>query len=49
MPINAFESPDGDFAYRQALRAETAALVEYFRILRLTSDLILNAKLPDEK
>jgi len=43
------ESPDGEFAYRKALRADTDALVEYSRILRLTTDLLLKGKVPDEE
>jgi hypothetical protein len=41
-------SPDGGVAYRQAVRAEAAALAEYARILRLFADLVLAGKIPDE-
>lgn len=39
---------DGNYAYRQALRAENAALSEYHRILRIFSDLTLRGIIPDE-
>jgi hypothetical protein len=41
-------SADGDFAYRQAIRAETRALLKYSRVLRITSDLMLRGVIPDE-
>jgi hypothetical protein len=42
-------SPDGSFAYQQALRAETYALAEYRHVLQILTDLILDGKIPDEK
>ena len=41
--------PDGSFAYRQALRVETAALVEYRRVLLIFTDLVANRKMPREE
>jgi hypothetical protein len=40
--------PDGGFAYRQTLRAETAALADYCLTLRMFSDLVVEGKVPDE-
>ena len=37
---------DGHFAFRQALRVETAALAEYKRALQVFTDLTLNGKMP---
>lgn len=37
--------PDGCWAYRQALRAETAALVEYRRVLASCSDFLRHGNL----
>ena len=39
---------DGQFAFRQALRAENAALAEYNRVLRIYTDLTMNGTVPDE-
>lgn len=39
--------PDGQFAFRKALREETAALQEYRRVLQVFNDLVLNGKVPD--
>jgi hypothetical protein len=39
-------SPDGQFAYRKAIQAETRALAEYKRILLIFNDLILEGKVP---
>jgi hypothetical protein len=41
--------PDGNFAYRQALQAETAALAEYRRTLTIFTDLLLHGKTPDQE
>jgi hypothetical protein len=41
-------SPDGEFALRQALRLETAALAEYKRVLKIFVDLTVNNKLPPQ-
>jgi len=41
-------SSDGDFAYRQAIRSETAALLNYSRVLRITSDLVVRGVTPPE-
>lgn len=45
---NGVLGPDGGYAYRHALGQETAALVEYSRVLRLYTDLILYGKVPSE-
>ena len=45
----AIPSPDGAFAYQQALRAETAALAEFRRVLQVFTDLTIDGKIPDEK
>ena len=39
---------DGHFAFRQALRAESAAFSEYNLVLRIFSDLALRGIVPDE-
>src|SRR5215831_16527523 len=39
--------PDGEFAYRRAVRAENLALAEYTRILRIFHNLTVNGKVPD--
>lgn len=36
------------FAYTMALRSETSALVEYRRVLRVYTDLMLRGIIPDE-
>jgi len=43
----AFQSPDGTFAYRQALQSERLALAEYQRVLRIFSDLVVRGKIPE--
>jgi len=40
-------SPDGQFAYQKALRAERHAQEEYTRVLRLYTQLVLDGKIPD--
>jgi hypothetical protein len=43
--------PDGGYAYAAYARAmmnETAALIEYSKILRIYTDLVVHGKLPDE-
>jgi hypothetical protein len=40
--------PDGEFGFRRALQAETAALAEYRRILIIFSNLILHGTLPED-
>ena len=41
-------TPDGSYAYRRALRAETLALREYSRVLRIYQDLAVRGVVPDE-
>lgn len=36
------------YAYRQALKAETLALTEYARVLRIYTYLLIYGKVPDE-
>lgn len=38
--------PDGSYAYRKALRAESYALAEYQRVLRVYT--VVSGKIPDE-
>jgi len=40
------QSPDGSFAYRQALRAENAPNAEYNRVLTIFCDLRLSGIMP---
>ena len=45
------DSPDGTYAharYTRAVLAETTALVEYSRVLRIYTDLMVHGKMPDE-
>jgi hypothetical protein len=39
---------EGGYRYRQAIQAETAALIEHARILRIYTDLVAHGKVPDE-
>lgn len=41
-------NPDEGDAYRAAIELETAALIEYSRVLRIYTDLVLHGKIPDE-
>ena len=41
-------APDGHDAYQQALHAESHAIAEYRRILRIFSELVVSGKKPDE-
>lgn len=38
--------PDANYAYAQAITAETNALAEYSRVLRIFADLIIHGKSP---
>ncbi len=38
---------DSANAYKSALEQETAALIEYSRVLRIYTDLVVHGKLPD--
>ena len=42
-------SPDGQYAYQRAIRAENGALAEYHRALRIYTDLVMDGKLPEER
>jgi hypothetical protein len=42
-------SPDGSFAYGRALRAESAAVKEYMRVLRIFTDLTIHRIVPPEE
>lgn len=46
--VSGMSSPDGHYAQKQALHAETESLAEYHRVLRIYSDLTLHGKLPEE-
>jgi hypothetical protein len=48
LPSDDIPAPDGRFAYSRALRAESFALAEYKRVLRIFTDLTRNGKIPDE-
>ena len=41
-------SPDGNFAFAQALRAENRALAEFKRVLTIFYDLTLHGNVPEE-
>jgi hypothetical protein len=43
------KSPDGFFAFQQALRAETAALNEYMRVLEILNALVAHGKTPPDE
>lgn len=40
--------PDGGYAYASALNRETAALIEYSRVLRIYTDLMVHGRRPDD-
>ena len=42
-------SPDGQYAFRRALRAENVALAEFHRLLRIYTDLVMDGKIPPEE
>ena len=42
-------APDGDYAYRQALQEERAAMREYSTALKFCYDLLTEGKTPDEE
>ena len=41
-------SPDGSFAYRQALQIERQLLQEYRRVLGIFTDLVMGRRIPEE-
>ena len=48
LPLLEISNADGHFAYQRAIRAETAALREYARVLRIHHDLTVDGVIPDE-
>ena len=42
------QGPDGAYAYASALHRETAALIEYSRVLRIYTDLMVHGRRPDD-
>lgn len=42
-------SPDGNLAVTWASHAESAALKEYLRVLRIFADLVVNGHIPNEQ
>ena len=40
--------PDGSYAHARAMVDETAVLIEYSRVLRIYTDLMVHGKLPDD-
>lgn len=47
--VRSIPSPDGQYAYRQALQAESAALAEYGRVLQIYIDLVYRNKIPTQE
>ena len=45
----AVPTPDGDYAYRQAVEEERSAMREYSTALKFCYDLLLEDKTPDEE
>ena len=48
---SGLSGPDGGYAharYTRAMMDETAALIEYSRVLRIYTDLMVHGNLPDE-
>lgn len=43
---DATSGPDGNYAYARAMKTETAALIEYSRILRVYTDVVVHDKVP---
>ena len=43
-----YQQADGQFAIHKAQRAETMALAEYKRILKIFNDLVLDGKVPHD-
>jgi hypothetical protein len=48
LPHGEIPSPDGSYAYQQALHAENIALLECTRVLRVFTDLVVHGKIPEE-
>ncbi len=49
MKDNMSYGVDTGNAYKSALERETAALIEYSRVLRIYTDLVVHGKVPDEE
>ena len=47
--IHAGNMDETDYAYRQAIRAETHALIERARVLRIYTDLMAHGTIPEEE
>ena len=47
-PSTDIPAADSNFAYRKAIRAESLALREYARVLRIYRDLTVQGVIPDE-
>ena len=41
-------SPDGDYAFRRALRAESGARLTYLRVSKILEDMVSHSKIPRE-
>ncbi len=48
LPAGDIPESDHQFAHQKALRAESLALQEYKRVLRIVTDLTVNGIIPDE-
>jgi len=46
-PLGEIRNSDGHYAYRRALHAETVALGEYRRALKIVNEIIVHGKIPD--
>ena len=47
-PFSGTYNADGNYAYRQAVKDETIALLEYARVMRIYENLTVRGVLPDE-
>ena len=47
--IHAGSTEETDYVYRQAIRAETDALIERARVLRIYTDLMAHGTIPEEE
>jgi len=47
--ISSGTAEESAYVYRNAVRAETAALVEYARVLRAYTDLVAHGRIPDDE
>ena len=44
----ALPAPDGDYAWRRALRMESLALKHYRNVLKIFTDFVVRGKIPEE-